>query len=374
MAPAGKLLLQRQVAFPAAPCAKKRQYQDYEAQDSLDVDSMDELDSKLDKYADFIQRKDQPAGGTPARNGNGKGAPAQPAQQFRGPSSFASWDDDFTFDDWSQPLSPGSSGGYGGGSGGGGYMQNGGYMQDNKGYGNYGNYGGYGGGYGGAYIGGGNGGYMGNTYMPPQTNRRRNGRQLAFDDYDDYDDLEEERPVVKVDKCVINGKTLQANHGISVKEVFLLGAGPERTPLGVMPTSRAQQLAAEAKEDLLLINPDASPPVARIVDWSKYKYELEKGAKERKAKSTVVETKEVRLRPTTDSGDIAVKLKSCNKFLSKGDRVKLVMKFEGRELQFKEQGKEVLLEFISSLAGVAKVEGPLNFKSATYTIMLAPAK
>ncbi len=141
--------------------------------------------------------QDQPAGGTPARNGNGngngngKGAPAQPAQQFRGPSSFATWDDDFTFDEWTQPLSPGGGGGYGGGSGGGGYMQNGGYMQDSKGYGNYGGYGGYGnyGGYGGTYIGGGNGGYMGGSYMQQQTSRRRNGRQLAFDEYDEYDDL-----------------------------------------------------------------------------------------------------------------------------------------------------------------------------------------
>ncbi|KAG2428827.1 hypothetical protein HYH02_014239 [Chlamydomonas schloesseri] len=305
---------------------------------------------------------------------------AAPAQPGRAPMSFSSFDDDFAFEDtpWTTaaPLPPaGGGGGYMNGGGGGGYMNGGG----GGGYMNGGGYGGYtGGGYGGGYTTG--GGYSGGGYMNGgggySTGRRSGGRnsmRMRYDDLtEDLDETEGEMPVVKVDRAVINGKTLQANHGITVKEVFVLGAGPERNPLGTMPTSRAQALADEAKEDLLLINPDASPPVARIISWSKYKYELEKGAKERKAKSTQQETKEVRLRPSTDSGDIAVKLKSCQKFLSKGDRVKLVMKFEGRELQFREQGKEVLLGFISELASVAKVEGPLNFKTGTYTIMLSP--
>ncbi|GFR44763.1 hypothetical protein Agub_g6094 [Astrephomene gubernaculifera] len=134
---------------------------------------------------------------------------------------------------------------------------------------------------------GGTGGYYVGRDSSLGLGRRgaRDSYKMAFDD--EYsDEPTEVKPVVKVDSVVINGKTLQANAGITAKQVFLLGAGPERQPLGAMPTSRAQALADEAKEDLLLINPDASPPVARIVNWSKYKYELEKSAKERKAKSS----------------------------------------------------------------------------------------
>lgn len=80
----------------------------------------------------------------------------------------------------------------------------------------------------------------------------------------------------------------------------------------------------------------------------------------------------MRLRPGTDAGDISVKLKSTAKFLEKGNKVKLVMKFEGRELQFKDQGKEVLVKFIEDLGAMAKVEGPLSFRGGSYTVMINP--
>ncbi|PNW87768.1 hypothetical protein CHLRE_01g001550v5 [Chlamydomonas reinhardtii] len=428
------VVMPRHAKRQAPSVSAKKRYQDYGSADSLDLDSLaslDSLDGALDKYQDLIKGAAgagagaaaagaapgaAPAGGAPPAGqqgaagnrqprGNKNRAPsnypgggfnaaadgfsswpaasssaATPAAPGRAPMPFSSFDDDFMFEpNWSTtPLPPsgggggGGGGGYmngGGGGGGGGYMSGGGYYGGGYAGGGYANGGTYtGGGYaGGGYINGGGGGYS--------SGRRsgRNSMRMRYDDLtDDVDETDGEMPVVKVDRAIINGKTLQANHGITVKEVFVLGAGPDRAPLGAMPTSRAQALADEAKEDLLLINPDASPPVARIIAWSKYKYELEKGAKERKAKSTQQETKEVRLRPSTDSGDLAVKIKSCQKFLAKGDRVKLVMKFEGRELQFREQGKEVLLGFIAELASVAKVEGPLNFKTGTYTIMLQP--
>ncbi len=87
-----------------------------------------------------------------------------------------------------------------------------------------------------------------------------------------------------------------------------------------------------------------------------------------------IDTKEVRMRPVTEAHDYQVKLKSASKFLSKGNRVKLSMSFNGRELRFKDQGKELMLKFIEDLGPAARVDGPLNFKTSIYTVMLAPAK
>ncbi|MEW5310095.1 MAG: hypothetical protein WDW38_001925 [Sanguina aurantia] len=233
---------------------------------------------------------------------------------------------------------------------------------------------------GGGYIGSGSPTYTGGGYVDNwgsaagsrTTNRGNlNNRNLKELDYF----MEEAPPpppayTLSQENRFINGKELLCNRNITLNEVFLIGGKKEK--MGLTGMESALNQALELKVDLVLVNPEAHPPVARLIKWDRYKFELEKDKKEKKAGASVVETKEVRLRPTTDTGDVVVKVKAVAKFLEKGNRVKITMKFEGRELQFKEQGKETLLRFIEGLGEAAKVDGPLNFKTGTYTVMLAP--
>jgi len=170
----------------------------------------------------------------------------------------------------------------------------------------------------------------------------------------------------------VNGKQLYINKEIKAQVVRLLGGEGGKEMYGVKPFSDALALARDLNVDLVLLNGDTNPPLCRLVDWSKYKFEVEKTNKQKAAKSANVETKEVRLRPKTDSNDLNTKLKSALKFLAKGNKVKVLMKFEGRELQYKDQGKEMLLRFIDDVGEAGKVDGPLNFKTSTYTVVLAP--
>lgn len=187
-----------------------------------------------------------------------------------------------------------------------------------------------------------------------------------------YDMAPIPEPQRNQEKRTINGKPVLVNDEIRAREVRVLSQNKEM--LGVMMLREALSIAEEEDVDLVLLSGDQTPPLCRLVSWSKYKYETEKAEKTKKKGSNVVELKEVRLRPTTDTNDLQVKLKTVSKFLEKGNKVKLTMKFEGRELQFKDQGKEVLLKFIESLKDVGKVEGPLNFKTGTYNIILTPTK
>lgn len=194
------------------------------------------------------------------------------------------------------------------------------------------------------------------------------GSLLGGPDDDFYDDappvVEDKRPKF------VNGKALVMNRDINAASVRLLNQTKDN--LGVMPLDRAQRLALTEQVDLILISPDADPPVCRLMEWSKYKYEVEKFEKQKKKGGTATEVKEVRIRPVTDKHDYEVKMKSALKFLTKGARVKISMAFQGREMQFKEQGKELMLKFVEDVSGVARVDGPLNFKTGTYTIMLVP--
>lgn len=186
----------------------------------------------------------------------------------------------------------------------------------------------------------------------------------AFYEVPAYEDKQEDH--------FLNGKRVLVNKEINAKEVRLLGQNKDM--IGVVPLFEALDIAQEEGVDLILLSSEQNPPLCRLVTWSKYKYESEKTEKTKKKTSTSVELKEVRLRPTTDTNDLQVKLKSASKFLDKGNKVKLTMKFEGRELQYKDQGKEVLLKFIQSLHDVGRVEGPLNFKTGTYNVILSPVK
>jgi translation initiation factor IF-3 len=193
----------------------------------------------------------------------------------------------------------------------------------------------------------------------------------GFLEYPDLYDEEEYEPAPPEPKY-LNGKRILANQEITAPKVRVQGR--EKEDLGVMDFDEAFALAQEAEVDLLMINEQGSPPVVRLINFSTYKYELDRTAKQRQKASKGVETKEVRLTPVVEPHDYQVKLKAANSFLSKGNKVKLVMNFSGRQLRFKDQGKELILKFVEDLAGCSKVDGPLNLKTSTFTVTLAPTK
>ena len=133
------------------------------------------------------------------------------------------------------------------------------------------------------------------------------------------------------------------NDEIRVREVRLIGLDGEQ--LGIKPLSEAQAIADDANVDLVLIQPQAKPPVAKIMDYGKFKFEYQKKQKEQRKKQSVVTVKEVRLSPTIDKGDFDTKLRNARKFLEKGNKVKVSIRFKGRMITHKEIGAKVLADF-----------------------------
>ncbi len=139
-----------------------------------------------------------------------------------------------------------------------------------------------------------------------------------------------------------------------------------------MPTREALNLARNEGYDLILVAPNANPPVCRMMDLGKYKYELKKKAKEAKKKQKIINVKELRLRPKIEEHDYQVKLKHAREFLEDGDKVKLVMRFRGREMSFLDTGKEVLDRFAADLADIAVVEKKPELEGRQMIMVLAP--
>ena len=139
------------------------------------------------------------------------------------------------------------------------------------------------------------------------------------------------------------------NESIRDKEVRVIGA--DGSMLGVMPAFQAQRLANDAELDLVKISPNAVPPVCKIMDYSKFKYEQSKREKENRKNQTIVELKEIRLSMTIDVGDIAVKTKQCLKFLESGNKVKVSIRMKGRENARAYQGVKVMQDFFVVLGG-----------------------
>ena len=131
------------------------------------------------------------------------------------------------------------------------------------------------------------------------------------------------------------------NEDIDLPEVRVMDE--DKTPIGVMSSAEALEIAEEAGLDLVLMSPEANPPVCRIMNYSKYKYEQEKKQREtrKRAKATQVEVKELKMRYNIDTHDYGVRLKAAKKFLDGGDRVKVICQFRGRENDFRELGKEM---------------------------------
>ena len=161
------------------------------------------------------------------------------------------------------------------------------------------------------------------------------------------------------------------NERIRSKEVRLID--DKGTNHGIVPTSKALQMAEEADLDLVLISPNQAPPVAKILDYGKYKYELAKKAKEAKKKQHVVEVKEVKVRYKIDVHDYEVRLKSVRKFISQGNKVKIVVMLRGREMQHSNLAFELANRFLADLANdPLQVEKKPQMEGRNVTLYLGP--
>ena len=159
------------------------------------------------------------------------------------------------------------------------------------------------------------------------------------------------------------------NEQIRDKEVRLIG--PNGDQLGIMSAKEAMFKAQEMDLDLVKIAPNAKPPVCKIIDYGKYRYELSRKAKEAKKKQRTVETKEVRLSPNIDSNDMNTKANAARKFIQKGDRVKVTLRFRGREMAHMHASRHVLDDFAALLADIATVEKAPKVEGRSMTMFLS---
>ena len=158
------------------------------------------------------------------------------------------------------------------------------------------------------------------------------------------------------------------NEQIRDKEVRLIGEAGQQ--LGIMSAKDALQLAEEAGLDLVKIAPTANPPVCKIIDYGKFRYEQARKEKEAKKKQKIVEIKEIRLSPNIDTNDLNTKVGAARKFISKGDKVKVTLRFRGREMAHMNNSKHILDDFAESLSDVATVEKAPKVEGRSMTMFL----
>lgn len=170
--------------------------------------------------------------------------------------------------------------------------------------------------------------------------------------------------------CIIS--ELMINEQIRDKEIRLIGEDGEQ--LGIMSAKDAMKLAREADLDLVKIAPTAKPPVCKIIDYGKYRYELARKEKEAKKKQKVIDVKEVRLSPNIEENDLNTKASAARKFISKGDKVKVTLRFRGREMAHMQSSKHILDDFAEKLADVAVVEKAPKLEGRSMTMFLAEKK
>ena len=163
----------------------------------------------------------------------------------------------------------------------------------------------------------------------------------------------------------------KANEAIKAREVRLILS--DGNNVGVVSLREALQKASDAGLDLVEISPNAVPPVCKILDLGKYKYELQKRRNEAKKKQKVVEVKELKLTPMIDVHDYEVKLKNARRFLEDGNKVKFTLKFRGRELSYQEQGLDVLNRVKADLEGIGRVEQEAKLEGKSMGMLVVPA-
>jgi translation initiation factor IF-3 len=166
------------------------------------------------------------------------------------------------------------------------------------------------------------------------------------------------------------GPQIRINHRIRVPEVRVVDA--DGSNLGVLSTEAALRRAQEVGLDLVEVNPKATPPVCKILDFGKYKYEEKKRARDAKRKQTIVEVKEIKLRPKTDDHDIDTKVRAARKFLEAGNKVKIVCRFRGREITHPERARMQLDALVQKLEDLANIEQRPIMEARTMAVLVAP--
>ncbi|MBY5988437.1 MULTISPECIES: translation initiation factor IF-3 [Roseovarius] len=160
------------------------------------------------------------------------------------------------------------------------------------------------------------------------------------------------------------------NDKIRVPEIRLIGADGEN--VGVVTPERAMGMAEEAGLDLVEISPNANPPVCKIMDYGKYKYEQQKRESEARKKQKVIEVKEVKFRPNTDTHDYDVKMRNVFRFLENGDKVKITLRFRGREMAHQDLGRDLLQRVAEDIKEIGKVENMPKMEGRQMIMIIAP--
>ena len=158
------------------------------------------------------------------------------------------------------------------------------------------------------------------------------------------------------------------NEQIRDREIRLIGSNGEQ--LGIMSAREAMKLAEEAELDLVKIAPNAKPPVCKIIDYGKYRYELARKEKEAKKKQKTIEVKEVRLSPNIDVNDLNTKISAARKFLTKGNKVKVTLRFRGREMAHMQASKHILDDFAKELEDIAQIDKAPKVEGRSMTMFL----
>ena len=162
------------------------------------------------------------------------------------------------------------------------------------------------------------------------------------------------------------------NYQIRVKEVRVIN--PDGVQLGVMQTDEAVRLAKDLGYDLVEVAPGARPPVCRIIDFGKFKYEQKKKLHQAKRHQTTMQIKEVKLRPTTEEHDLQVKLKNIFRFLEEGDKAKVTMCFRGREIAYHARGRAIMDRISKELEGHTIIDQPCKMEGRSLIMIFAPSK
>lgn len=162
------------------------------------------------------------------------------------------------------------------------------------------------------------------------------------------------------------------NEQIRDKEIRLIGENGEQ--LGIMSAREAMKLAEDVELDLVKIAPTAKPPVCKIIDYGKYRYELARKEKEAKKKQKVVEVKEIRMSPNIESNDLNTKMNAAKKFLEKGNKVKVTLRFRGREMAHMQSSRHILDDFAQSLSDAAVIEKAPKVEGRSISMVLTEKK
>lgn len=180
------------------------------------------------------------------------------------------------------------------------------------------------------------------------------------------------RPLIFLGGVIISEQNVQVNEQIRDPEVRVIGEDGEQ--LGIMSVEEAQRLAHEADLDLVKIAANATPPVVRIIDYSKFRYEQKRREKDQKKKQHVIEVKEVRMSPNIDTNDLNTKVNAARKFLEKGDKIKVNLRFRGREMSRMQQSMPILEDIAAQLSDIAQIDKPAKVEGRSLVMILSPKK